>query len=278
MEVVPFIRQAMLGWQQAGAAVAARRRIVEDAVGMVELAFGRLEQQGMVELDGEREAALASNLLVVLCSDQATRPIVDTRTLYQLPRQFPRHGWAAGWKGRWSRADAKVVAVRLLWRLRIDGTSVRALRYRRCLAAWTVCLSGRPLPLAWLDRFPPNAVASGSGTSGCGSRGEGCLGVALILSPERAARVRAANLKRNGSRQIRYSAGLPQSWEQSSFGRETATAGPGTVPAPWMRWLPIARYCPSIWYGGIVSWQRGTAGSAPRDGTDRAGQHEPLAL
>ncbi len=126
MEVVPFIRQAMLGWQQAGAAVAARRRIVEDAVGMVELAFGRLEQQGMVELDGEREAALASNLLVVLCSDQATRPIVDTGTLYQLPRQFPRHGWAAGWKGRWSRADAKVVAVRLLWRLRIDGTSVRA--------------------------------------------------------------------------------------------------------------------------------------------------------
>jgi len=76
------IAQAMLRRQQANAVVAARSRIVEGAVGMVDLALSRLDQQGIVELDDERKAAMVSNLMVVLCGDQPPSPIVNTGTLY----------------------------------------------------------------------------------------------------------------------------------------------------------------------------------------------------
>jgi hypothetical protein len=76
------IAQAMLRRQQAGAVVAARTRIVDGAVGMVEAALERLERQNVVELDEERKAAMVSNLLVVLCSEQATQPVVNTGSLY----------------------------------------------------------------------------------------------------------------------------------------------------------------------------------------------------
>jgi regulator of protease activity HflC (stomatin/prohibitin superfamily) len=79
----PEIAQAMLRRQQAEAVVAARQRIVEGAVGMVRLALDRLAEQAVVELDEERKAAMVSNLLVVLCSEQATQPVVNTGTLYQ---------------------------------------------------------------------------------------------------------------------------------------------------------------------------------------------------
>ncbi|WP_436773403.1 SPFH domain-containing protein [Yinghuangia sp. YIM S09857] len=79
----PEIAQAMLRRQQAGAVVAARTRIVEGAVGMVELALHRLEEQRLVDLDDERRAAMVSNLLVVLCSEQATQPVVNSGSLYQ---------------------------------------------------------------------------------------------------------------------------------------------------------------------------------------------------
>src|ERR1700730_203817 len=82
LSYAPEIAQAMLRRQQAGAVVAARTRIVEGAVGMVELALERLEKQHIVELDDERKAAMVSNLLVVLCSDQATQPVVNTGSLY----------------------------------------------------------------------------------------------------------------------------------------------------------------------------------------------------
>jgi len=77
------IAQAMLRQQQANAVVGARQRIVEGAVGMVQLALNRLEQEGVVELDEERKAAMVSNLLVVLCSEQATQQVVNTGSLYQ---------------------------------------------------------------------------------------------------------------------------------------------------------------------------------------------------
>ncbi|MGH3169450.1 MAG: SPFH domain-containing protein [Trebonia sp.] len=77
------IAQAMLRQQQASAVVAARQRIVEGAVGMVRLALERLEEEGVVELDEERKAAMVSNLLVVLCSEQATQQVVNTGSLYQ---------------------------------------------------------------------------------------------------------------------------------------------------------------------------------------------------
>jgi regulator of protease activity HflC (stomatin/prohibitin superfamily) len=83
LSYAPEIAQAMLRQQQASAVVAARQRIVEGAVGMVELALQRLEERDVVELDEERKAAMVSNLLVVLCSEQATQPIVNTGTLYQ---------------------------------------------------------------------------------------------------------------------------------------------------------------------------------------------------
>jgi hypothetical protein len=77
------IAQAMLRQQQASAVVGARYKIVEGAVGMVQLALQRLEEQSVVELDEERKAAMVSNLLVVLCSEQATQQVVNTGSLYQ---------------------------------------------------------------------------------------------------------------------------------------------------------------------------------------------------
>lgn len=76
------IAQAMLQRQQASAIVAARERIVEGAVSMVEMALGELSKRGVVELDGERRAAMVSNLLVVLCGERATQPVVNTGSLY----------------------------------------------------------------------------------------------------------------------------------------------------------------------------------------------------
>ncbi|RJO69240.1 SPFH domain-containing protein [Nocardia panacis] len=78
----PEIAQAMLVRQQAAQVVAARTTIVEGAVGMVGLALDRLAEQGVVELDEERKAAMVSNLLVVLCGDRATQPVVNAGTLY----------------------------------------------------------------------------------------------------------------------------------------------------------------------------------------------------
>jgi regulator of protease activity HflC (stomatin/prohibitin superfamily) len=78
----PEIAQAMLRRQQANAVVAARSRIVDGAVGMVELALERLQERGIVKLDEERKAAMVSNLMVVLCSDQPASPIVNTGSLY----------------------------------------------------------------------------------------------------------------------------------------------------------------------------------------------------
>jgi hypothetical protein len=72
----------MLQRQQAGAVVAARGRIVEGAVGMVEMALDKLSEREIVDLDEERKAAMVSNLLVVLCGDRATQPIVNTGSLY----------------------------------------------------------------------------------------------------------------------------------------------------------------------------------------------------
>jgi regulator of protease activity HflC (stomatin/prohibitin superfamily) len=83
LSYAPEIAQAMLRQQQASAVVGARSRIVEGAVGMVRMALDRLQEEGVVELDEERKATMVSNLLVVLCSEQATQPIVNTGTLYQ---------------------------------------------------------------------------------------------------------------------------------------------------------------------------------------------------
>jgi malate/lactate dehydrogenase len=77
------IAQAMLRQQQASAVVGARMRIVEGAVGMVQLALQRLKEEDVVELDEERKAAMVSNLLVVLCSEQATQQVVNTGSPYQ---------------------------------------------------------------------------------------------------------------------------------------------------------------------------------------------------
>jgi regulator of protease activity HflC (stomatin/prohibitin superfamily) len=82
LSYAPEIAQAMLRQQQANAVVGARARIVEGAVGMVQLALQRLEEEGVVELDEERKAAMVSNLLVVLCSEQATQQVVNTGSLY----------------------------------------------------------------------------------------------------------------------------------------------------------------------------------------------------
>ncbi|MEU5429688.1 SPFH domain-containing protein [Streptomyces olivoreticuli] len=79
----PEIASAMLQRQQAGAVVAARKLIVEGAVGMVEEALSRINEQGIVELDEERKAAMVSNLMVVLCGDRAAQPVLNTGTLYQ---------------------------------------------------------------------------------------------------------------------------------------------------------------------------------------------------
>ena len=76
------IAAAMLQRQQAGAIIAARQRIVEGAVGMVEMALDRLARNNIVDLDEERKAAMVSNLLVVLCSERSTQPIVNAGTLH----------------------------------------------------------------------------------------------------------------------------------------------------------------------------------------------------
>jgi regulator of protease activity HflC (stomatin/prohibitin superfamily) len=78
----PEIAQAMLRRQQANAVVAARSRIVEGAVGMVEMALNRLNENGVVSLDEERTASMVSNLMVVLCGDQPAAPVVNTGSLY----------------------------------------------------------------------------------------------------------------------------------------------------------------------------------------------------
>ncbi|MEM1261022.1 MAG: SPFH domain-containing protein [Pseudomonadota bacterium] len=78
----PEIAAAMLQRQQAQAVVAARTKIVEGAVGMVEMALDQLKRDGIIELDEERRAAMVSNLLVVLCSDRHTQPVVNTGSLY----------------------------------------------------------------------------------------------------------------------------------------------------------------------------------------------------
>ena len=78
----PEIAQAMLQRQQAGAIIAARKKIVEGAVGMVEDALAELSAKNIVDLDPERRATMVSNLLVVLCSDKATQPVVNTGSLY----------------------------------------------------------------------------------------------------------------------------------------------------------------------------------------------------
>ncbi|MGW4278013.1 SPFH domain-containing protein [Streptomyces seoulensis] len=79
----PEIASAMLQRQQAGAVVAARREIVDGAVGMVEAALARIAERDIVELDDERKAAMVSNLMVVLCGDRAPQPVLNTGTLYQ---------------------------------------------------------------------------------------------------------------------------------------------------------------------------------------------------
>jgi regulator of protease activity HflC (stomatin/prohibitin superfamily) len=78
----PEIAQAMLQRQQAGAIIAARTRIVEGAVSMVEMALEQLATRGIVELDPERKAAMVSNLLVVLCGERNTQPVINAGTLY----------------------------------------------------------------------------------------------------------------------------------------------------------------------------------------------------
>jgi regulator of protease activity HflC (stomatin/prohibitin superfamily) len=78
----PEIAQAMLQRQQAAAIIAARTRIVEGAVSMVHMALDQLAEKGVVQLDEERKAAMVSNLLVVLCGERGTQPIVNTGTLY----------------------------------------------------------------------------------------------------------------------------------------------------------------------------------------------------
>ena len=79
----PEIAHAMLQRQQAGAIIAARQRIVEGAVGMVEMALEMLSKREIVALDDDRRAAMVSNLLVVLCGDKSTQPIINTGTIYQ---------------------------------------------------------------------------------------------------------------------------------------------------------------------------------------------------
>jgi regulator of protease activity HflC (stomatin/prohibitin superfamily) len=83
LSYAPEIAQAMLRRQQASAVIAARQMIVEGSVGMVEMALARLSQHNVVQLDEDRKAAMVSNLLVVLCSESNTQPIINTGTIYQ---------------------------------------------------------------------------------------------------------------------------------------------------------------------------------------------------
>jgi regulator of protease activity HflC (stomatin/prohibitin superfamily) len=82
LSFAPEIAQAMLRRQQASAVVAARKTIVEGAVGMVEMALERIKEREIVDMDTERKATMVSNLLVVLCSEQNTQPIVNAGSLY----------------------------------------------------------------------------------------------------------------------------------------------------------------------------------------------------
>ena len=79
----PEIAAAMLQRQQAGAIIAARQRIVEGAVGMVEMALSMLSQKSIIELDEERRAQMVSNLLVVLCGERGATPVINAGTIYQ---------------------------------------------------------------------------------------------------------------------------------------------------------------------------------------------------
>jgi regulator of protease activity HflC (stomatin/prohibitin superfamily) len=79
----PEIAAAMLRRQQAAAVIAARQKIVEGAVGMVEMALDMLARRGVVQLDGEQRAAMVQNLLVVLCGEAAAQPVLNTGTIYQ---------------------------------------------------------------------------------------------------------------------------------------------------------------------------------------------------
>ena len=79
----PEIAAAMLRRQQAGAIIAARQKIVEGAVGMVDMALDMLSKSDRVRLDEERKAAMVSNLLVVLCADREAQPVVNAGTIYQ---------------------------------------------------------------------------------------------------------------------------------------------------------------------------------------------------
>jgi hypothetical protein len=78
----PEIAQAMLQRQQAGAIIAARTRIVEGAVSMVEMALEQLSARNVVDLDPERRAQMVSNLLVVLCAERGTQPVVNAGSVY----------------------------------------------------------------------------------------------------------------------------------------------------------------------------------------------------
>ena len=78
----PEIASAMLQRQQADAIVAARTRIVDGAIGMVEMALKRLDEDGAVDLDEERKASMVSNLLVVLCGDKGAQPVINAGSLY----------------------------------------------------------------------------------------------------------------------------------------------------------------------------------------------------
>jgi hypothetical protein len=79
----PEIAAVMLCRQQASAIIAAREKIVEGAVSMVKMALDKLKDEGVVELDEERKAAMVSNLLVVLCGEDNAQPVVNTGSLYQ---------------------------------------------------------------------------------------------------------------------------------------------------------------------------------------------------
>ena len=79
----PEIAQAMLRRQQAEAVIAAREKIVQGAVSMVDMALSELAAKHVVDLDDERRAAMVSNLMVVLCGDSEAQPVLNTGTLYQ---------------------------------------------------------------------------------------------------------------------------------------------------------------------------------------------------
>ena len=83
MRYAPEIAAVMLRRQQASAIIAAREKIVEGAVSMVKMALDKLKDEGVVELDEERKAAMVSNLLVVLCGEDNAQPVVNTGSLYQ---------------------------------------------------------------------------------------------------------------------------------------------------------------------------------------------------